>query len=278
VPFISRLIFLFAAFLAFAAVPAAAEQRAEPEPVRQAWEMITGLASDSYAMRLQAKTSLLGLGRASIEPLEFAVQSDDPEVRARALEILISLRGRGFLGIGLQEDLAEDDLENGNDKPRGSTVSANQVVNFKQYADYGVTKPFPAEAAGIQAGDKIRAVNDRAVHGTKDLMREVIMIGPARPAIITVERGEKLMRLPVLLTRNPSLRTTQFGQPVRDVAPPVDLEKELDGSSGQKQTSTNAAPEPVAQAQPKPMLNVRVLNVNGAQQVIRLAPPQPAQK
>jgi hypothetical protein len=272
------LIILFSAVWALSVVPAAAEQAAEPEPARQAWEMITGLASDSYAMRLQAKTSLLGLGRASIEPLEFAVKSDDAEVRARALEILIALRGRGFLGIGLQEEFADDENENANGRTFGNTVSANQVVNFKQYADYGVTKPFPAEAAGIQAGDKIRAVNDRAIHGTKDLMREVIAVGPARPAIITVERGEKLLRLPVLLTRNPSMRTTQFGQPVRDVAPPVDLEKELDGSSGQKQTSANAAPEPIAQAQQKAMLNVRVINVNGGQQVIRLAPPQPIDK
>ena len=61
-------------------------------------------------------------------------------------------------------------------------------------------------------------------------MREVILIGPARLAVLLVERGGKQMRLPLLLTRNPMLTKNNGLEYMmqRDPPPPVDLEKELD--------------------------------------------------
>jgi membrane-associated protease RseP (regulator of RpoE activity) len=234
----------------------AAEVSAEDR--KQAQEAVKALASDSFSERFNAKNQLLQLGRASVEPLENATKSEDAEVRLRSLEILIALRGRGFLGIGLQESTDEEvvDLDEAPDeagKGAAKTVAppvviANQIVNYKQapYNTYGVNKPFPAEAAGMQPGDRILSINDRPIHGTKDLMREVITIGPARTAIVVVERGEQRMRLPVLLTRNPiMMRGNEFGgyQYVRDNTPPVDLEREADGAEPDKRADA-AAPRP----------------------------------
>ena len=98
---------LFCATLAPA--PARAEQPqtgAASLEVQQARAMIQALGSDSYSTRVQARNSLLQLGRAAIEPLEYAVKSEDPEVRLRAAEILIALRGRGFMGLGLHGERA----------------------------------------------------------------------------------------------------------------------------------------------------------------------------
>lgn len=241
--------FLLAAGLGFTFRIAGAHAVEIPESSRkQAQEAAKALGSDNFSERTNAKEQLLRLGRASIEPLEYAVKSEDPEVRLRAMEILISLRGRGFLGIGLQESsddeivdldaVPEEDTKDAVKTVTPPVVSANQIVSFRQppYNTYGMTRPFPAEAAGMQPGDKILSINERPIHGVKDLMREVITIGPARKAIIMIERGEQKLRLPVLLTRNPmTTRGNDFGgyQMVRDGSPPVDLEKELDGGNAE---------------------------------------------
>lgn len=226
--------------------------RFAPELVQQAHSMIQALASDSYSTRVQARQALLQLGRAAIEPLEHAAQSEDPEVRTRAIEILIALRGRGFLGIGLQES-GDEDAPPPSDAAGvvpPTTVIANQIVPHVQYAAYGVVKPFPAELAGLQPGDKLLAVNDRPVHGVKDLMREVITIGPGRTAIITVERAGKRMRVPVTLTRNPILSKNNGFEfmIIRDPPPPVDLEKEQDNSAPAVRAQAAATPRKQAGA------------------------------
>ncbi|MGD0089321.1 MAG: PDZ domain-containing protein [Planctomycetota bacterium] len=220
----------------------------DPPAVQQAKEMVQALGADSYATRQQARNTLLQLGRAAIEPLEYAAQAEDPEVRARAIEILIALRGRGFMGLGLQESEPGEE-EGGAAGGAGRTagrpvVMANQVVAVEQdplYKASGITKPFPAETAGMQAGDKILAVNDRPVYGVKDLMREVILIGPARVAVLLVDRGGKHLRVSLTLTRNPHHYRSNVlnGIPERvlEGPPPVDLEKEAEQQKApEKQT------------------------------------------
>lgn len=251
-PFLAIVLLAMCLGITFKISPALAVEIPEASR-KQAQDAAKALASDTFADRYAAKTTLMELGRASIEPLEYAVKSEDPEVRLRAMEILIALRGRGFLGIGLTESNddgfgAVDEPEEPVDVPSvvaPPVVTANQIVNYKQppYNAYGVNKPFPAEAAGMQAGDKILTINDRPIHGIKDLMREVITIGPARRAIIMIERGDQRLRLPVLLTRNPMMtRGNDFGgfQMQRDNSPPVDLEKELDGADPEKRAEGEA--------------------------------------
>jgi len=231
----------------FAPIHAAQKAPVSAEEARQARELVDKLASDNFSERLRSRIGLLESGRAAIEPLENAVKSEDPEVRLRAMEILIALRGRGFLGIGLAETTDADMMpqnEEQDEQQAESTVVApkvvaNQIVNFRQYLTYGVNKPLPAEAAGLQPGDKILSVNDTPVQGVKDLMREVITIGPARQAVLLIERGEQKLRVPVTLTRNPiMMRMNDFGgyQISKDPPPPVDLEKEADLPAGEKQT------------------------------------------
>jgi PDZ domain len=223
----------------------------------EAWRAVVALGADDFETRQQASITLRNLGRASIEPLEHALQSTDPEVNSRALELLVALRGRGFVGIQLQQ--SDDALgavpvePSAEVKNRGSYVFAMAVVNHAMYEKYGVKKAFPAEAAGIEPGDVLLAVNDRPVYGTKDLMREVIAVGPARNAVLSIERKGKFMRVPLLLTRNPVvMRAGLFGEMQADV-PPVDLEAETDGS-GQTAGAASAV-KPAAPATPPAIRN-----------------------
>jgi hypothetical protein len=224
--------------------PAQAEQppAATVSPAaQQAYAMIQALSSDSYSMRLHARTALFQLGRGAIEPLERAAQDEDPEVRLRAAELLIALRGRGFMGIVLQETEPPDDDDAEGAVPQRTVtrpaVTAMQVMTRPQNTPapmnawgiaYAGNKPMPAEAAGIQPGDKILEVNDRPITGVKDLMREVIAVGPARVALLLVDRGGKRLRVPMILTRNPVISKNnglEYLQ-MHDPPPPVDLEKE----------------------------------------------------
>lgn len=234
VPRVNKNVLLTFGMLALTA-PLLAGQPNVNDPVfqsraQQATQMVGDLGADDYATRRTAFAKLLSLGRPAVEPLEHAQQSEDPEVRLRAMELLIALRGRGFLGVSL----AESEDINGDGVPDGvetgqQCVRAMSIVSYQnpQYANLGLNKPLPAEAAGMEAGDKLVAVNDRPVHGTKDLMREVISIGPARLAVITIERNGKMQRLPVVLTRNPLLNRGSFVPEPAD-QPPVDLEKEIE--------------------------------------------------
>jgi len=224
--FTARYILLFLILLA---LPSHAGELAsqDPQKVKRAEELVQALASDSYAARAQAKTQLMQLGRPAIEPLEAALVSSDPELQIRATELLIDLRGRGFLGVGLSEE--EVPVTDGSGAELPPIVVASQIVNFMQYANAGVTRPFPAEVAGIQQGDKILAVNERPVHGVQDLKREVTLVGPGRVASLLIEREGKPRRVSAVLTRNPIpsgrmnvIDPAGQGEP----PPPIDLERE----------------------------------------------------
>ena len=181
-------------------------------------KLIEELSSDSYFVRQQSREGLLKLGRPAIEPLEWAVKSEDAETRLRAIELLIELRGRGFLGIKLSEKVQQSEGQDAAaDFAEPSVVGVDQVIGFYEF---GATKPFPAETAGMQGGDTILRVNGQPIGGIKSLMREVIVIGPGRTAILTIERDGEQLRLPMTLTRNPTDR--------KEWSYPVDLEKELE--------------------------------------------------
>jgi membrane-associated protease RseP (regulator of RpoE activity) len=210
---------------------APAAKPAKEEQLAKIRELIKSLDSDSYSDRLTARSELMEIGRPAIEPLEAATVSEEPEIRLRATELLIALRGRGFLGVHPSEGEDEYDNEPGDDSVETPLVKVIQVV------DGGDDKPFPAEKAGIIAGDRIVSVNDRPVSGVKDLIREIITIGPARTALVLIERDGKRLRLPVTLTRNNT--GGNFG------APPVDLEKELESASPEKKTTEAKKDEPL---------------------------------
>jgi hypothetical protein len=222
------------------------------EDVKLAEKLVEQLSADSYMDRAEAREKLKELGRASIEPLEAGAQSDDPETRLRCMEILIAMRGRGFMGVGLMEDNAEMPEDGGN-ADLDIEVSANQVIDWRQGYDrqYGVKRPFPADAAGIKSGDKLLEINGRRVRGIKDLMREVILVGPGRVCSVMIERNGVKTRVSVLLTRNPMLqKQNQFGgiEAAKDPPPAVDLEKEIDFTEDDKRAELQKkdAPAPIA--------------------------------
>ena len=109
-------------------------------------------------------------------------------------------------------------------------VRATQILSSQQrpYTEpaYGIKRPFPAEAAGIEVNDKLLSVNEIPVSSIKELMREVSLIGPARVVLVLIEREGKKMCLPLLLTHNPTRDGITPAPP-----PPVDLEKELEQPS-----------------------------------------------
>jgi hypothetical protein len=213
--------------------PESTPKPAAPSPadIQRAEQLTKQLNSDSYIERITARKELLQLGRAAIEPLEYAARSEDSESRLRADELLITLRGRGFMGIGLTEKNAFNENENEQDEDARTCVLVNALPTFEtpQYKEYGVTHEFPAKANGIEVGDKISAINGRQIDGIRDLMREVINVGPGRTALASVERDGKRLRIPMVLARNPTLMLAN-GQMIKDGPPPVDMEKEAEAA------------------------------------------------
>jgi hypothetical protein len=198
-----------------------------PTITQQAEKLIQALGAEAYADRLAAREGLLRLGRAAIEPLEAATQAEDTEVRLRAVELLITLRGRGFMGIGLAEEWRERGANAAEDElSPPPLVRVTQVLDHANLAPttgmvLAVPGPLPAETAGLQVGDAILSINERPIRGVKDLMREVIIVGPGRVILADVERDGKVLRIPMLLTRNPMPAANE-----PPVPPPVDLERE----------------------------------------------------
>ena len=173
-----------------------------PEELRLARKLVEALGDDSYLLRQKASESLIKLGRAAIEPLEDGMKSESSEIRLRSTELLIALRGRGLVGIGM--------LINSVDALPESGAGVRTVP-----------QGLPAEQAGIQAGDVIVALNGAPVRDNNDLQHFVFVTGPARVMDVTIDRSGEKLHLPVLLTlnMNPPASSTS--------PPPISLESEL---------------------------------------------------
>jgi hypothetical protein len=128
-----------------------------------------------------------------------ALGSSNPEIQTRASEILIRLRGRGFLGIRLQEDWEGEqpvDLVRAGEGPAAGRKAEAAVEEKAVRRDapplvqvMGVEQHFPAAAAGVLTGDRVLSVNGQTVRGMLDLMRIVILAGPATEAMLSSPRG-----------------------------------------------------------------------------------------
>ncbi len=200
-------------------------------PDRAAQKWIAQLADGGYTVRKQAYEALKSIGRPALEPLTGALEATDPEVRTRAAQLLVEMRGRGFMGIQLQEDWDGDDPFQGvnrnvddggvddppaaNEPPREEVkakppprVLAASVLHAKdmdpEVQQMLKGQEMPAGKAGVADGDRILAVNGRPIRGVGDLLREVTLAGPRTKTMIVVERSGKKVTLAVTLTRNPS--------------------------------------------------------------------------
>ena len=196
--------------------------------------LIKELNADSFGERTAARRELFNIGRPALAALEYASKSDDTELRIAANELLISLRGRGFMGVNLQEEQPPDEeSEEGPPRPGAIDRPTVRVIGIANASSMGLKKPFPAELGGVATSDKLLEVNGKPVCGVKDLMREVINIGPTNIALIMIERDGRKLRLPLLLTRNPMLRDTV----------PVDLEKDAPVDPPQGDAKDPAKPD-----------------------------------
>jgi serine protease Do len=90
---------------------------------------------------------------------------------------------RGWLGVRIVE--SEDGT-----RP-GASISA-------------VYTGSPAEAAGLQTGDRVLAVNGRAVENFQQLLRRVSFLAPGTRAVLQVERRGKRQEIPVTLSERPA--------------------------------------------------------------------------
>ncbi len=174
-----------------------------PEHSRLAQKLVDALDSDSYLVRQKARESLLRLGRASIDPLEYGAKSESAEVRLRSIELLIALRGRGLLGMVMLQ------------------------APFDSMPDFGagvksVSQGMPAEQGGMQTGDLIVEINGNPIRDNNELQHIVFQSGPMKVVDVVVERGNDRERvhLPVMLTLN----MTGMSNPM---PPPVNLENDL---------------------------------------------------
>ena len=205
--------------------------QADAPPVRAAQRWIEQLADERYSARKQAYAELKAIGRPALEPLTEALEVADPEVRTRAAQLLVELRGRGFMGIQLQEDWEGDDPFQGLNRAVEDEEGAGAPdANGQPPAEAkGKPPPFvlavsvlrakdmepeiqqllkggemPAEKAGVADGDRVLAVNGRPIRGVADLLREVTLAGPKTKIPMLVERNGKRLTLSVTLTRNPA--------------------------------------------------------------------------
>lgn len=230
-------------------------------------QLIELLGDDRFSVRNQASDELKSLGRAAIGPLTDAVAEDDPEIRTRALQLLVEMRGRGFMGVQLDEywdgapmlraffgqqqqvDEGEDPAPEAapEDRPEGKAEAKSkgkaerfpappEVVAVQ--VQVGMNRP--SERAGIKDGDKFISVDGKPVVGIQDLFRAVIQAGPAKKTMLVVEREGKKFALEIDLMCNP------------EDHPKVDLMSEAPSTDKSAETASGRRGVPVEEPGAEP--------------------------
>ena len=133
---------------------------------------------------------VVGMTTAIVSPsggsvgLGFAIPSD--VVRPVVVALLAhGLVERGWLGVALAAG------PGGARHPRGAGVTA-------------VERDSPAARAGLRPGDRVMAVDGRAVQDGAALVRAVAALAPGTVAHLTLRRGAATLTLPVTLGRRPA--------------------------------------------------------------------------
>lgn len=205
--------------LSAAEAPKPAVEASTPESAAQA--LVELLGSPRFEQREKAAEALRAMKRGAIGALQDALGDEDPEIRFRAANLLVDLRGRGFMGVLLEElidgrtwhEIAVAEQQGNEPQPQDEGARAGKLppppALMAKQVQRGLNRP--AEVAGIQDGDRFVAVDGKPINGLLDLLRAVIFAGPARKVAVVVEREGKKLTLAVELICNP------------DDQPPVDL-------------------------------------------------------
>ena len=180
----------------------------EAAPAKAA-DLVKLLGDEQYTVRQRVAEELKALGRAAIRPLTEALASPDAEVRSRVASLLVDLRGRGFIGIGLREEWPENDREF---FPRAAPpetddptppAGADQRFPPPLVLVQQVLAGYPAEKAGLQNGDRILAINGLPMEGNFDVTREVGLVGPGCEVSLLIEREGKKQLVVLTTARHP---------------------------------------------------------------------------
>lgn len=107
---------------------------------------------------------------------------------------------RGWLGVTIQDVDENSAKALGLDSARGALVS-------------GVTPGDPAEKAGIRTGDVIVAVDGVAIADAGDLTRKIGDLLPGVGVTLSVWRGGKILKLPLVLDERNAEKVAQGGRP-----------------------------------------------------------------
>lgn len=94
---------------------------------------------------------------------------------------------RGWLGINVQEDLAE-----------GEAPHKGDAVIIDVYASS------PAAAVGLKPGDRVLAVNGRPIESYLQLLRRVAILAPGSEAKLTIQRGKTRRDVTVKMGERPA--------------------------------------------------------------------------
>lgn len=123
----------------------------------------------------------------------YIYHSEMPDYQALLNSVGISLSlahpGQAFLGASMEQN--------------------DQEVTISRYPLFGT----PAYIANLEAGDKIRTIDDQTVTSVNEAQSIIRKHQPGDTIQMQIERFGKMMRIPVLLMENPQLQTELIQAP-----------------------------------------------------------------
>jgi len=123
----------------------------------------------------------------------YIYHSEMPDYQALLNSVGISLSlahpGQAFLGASMEQN--------------------DQEVTISRYPLFGT----PAYIANLEAGDKIRTIDDQTVTSVDEAQSIIRKHQPGDTIQMQIERFGKMMRIPVLLMENPQLQTELIQAP-----------------------------------------------------------------
>lgn len=162
---------------------------------------IVDLGNENYTSRENATAALAAMGESMLEKMALLyLESDDPEVRARARRVAWLIYPdlpKGFLGI----------------EYRLAQIGAGEHVRCVVNVANNIQPNTPAAKAGLQKNDIIEAIDGQRFKGgleywTAEFRFRIQSIRPGTQIVLTVSRGAQLLKLP-LTVGQPSEQQTE---------------------------------------------------------------------
>jgi predicted metalloprotease with PDZ domain len=172
--------------------------------------LLAELRSLEFAKREAAQTELLAWGRSGMDAaLEALFQqsksSDDPEIRARCLQVVRDLvadqyvkAGEGYIGIGLADEIV---------------VVPDQPKSCHAIRVTAVMPRMPGDQAGIKMGDLIVSLDGAFwpdAEASPNFREAIRRAKPTSTVRLGILREDKIVQVEVVLARRPVAAEMQF--------------------------------------------------------------------